>query len=295
MEYNVENLFDTICSPRTDDAAFSPQGEKRWNTPRYLKKLGMLARAIAAAGGDRPVDLVVLCEVENDSVVSDLIGKTSLRRLGYSYLMTHGRDVRGINVALLYRPLHFRPFCAESLRPFAEKDDRPMRDVLHVAGLAHSGDTLDIFGVHLPSRLGGLQAAKQRKRAARFLKAKADSVVQRRMRPRVVITGDFNDDISAKNLRHPLVETRDFVLVQPESATVGGTYKYKGEWNRLDHVLVNAEMAETSMISAKILTTDFLLEPDAANGGVKPRRTYQGPKYKGGVSDHLPLVVEFFP
>jgi hypothetical protein len=35
----------------------------------------------------------------------------------------------------------------------------------------------------------------------------------------------------------------------------------------------------------------FLLEDDEKYGGKKPYRTYLGPKYLGGYSDHLPLVA----
>ena len=36
--YNVENAFDTLRSPGKDDAEFTPQGEKRWDTRRYRTK-----------------------------------------------------------------------------------------------------------------------------------------------------------------------------------------------------------------------------------------------------------------
>jgi hypothetical protein len=33
------------------------------------------------------------------------------------------------------------------------------------------------------------------------------------------------------------------------------------------------------------------LEPDVAWLGDKPRRTYVGPRYNGGLSDHLPIIL----
>ena len=33
------------------------------------------------------------------------------------------------------------------------------------------------------------------------------------------------------------------------------------------------------------------MEPDRNFGGMKPRRSFLGPRYLGGVSDHLPLVL----
>ena len=38
MFYNIENLFDTIDCNLNDDE-FLPQGERRWNTYKYYRKL----------------------------------------------------------------------------------------------------------------------------------------------------------------------------------------------------------------------------------------------------------------
>ena len=43
----------------------------------------------------------------------------------------------------------------------------------------------------------------------------------------------------------------------------------------------------------RIAAPAFLTQPDATNGGVKPFRTFLGPRYVGGPSDHLPLVADF--
>ena len=45
--YNLENLFDTIDSPDTDDAEFLPQGPKLWGSERYLRKLNKMAKVIS--------------------------------------------------------------------------------------------------------------------------------------------------------------------------------------------------------------------------------------------------------
>ena len=39
MFYNMENFFDTIDDPETNDEEFLPDGAKRWNTAKYDKKL----------------------------------------------------------------------------------------------------------------------------------------------------------------------------------------------------------------------------------------------------------------
>lgn len=37
--YNLENLFDTIDDPLTNDAEFLPQGGNQWTAERYAEKL----------------------------------------------------------------------------------------------------------------------------------------------------------------------------------------------------------------------------------------------------------------
>ena len=71
-----------------------------------------------------------------------------------------------------------------------------------------------------------------------------------------------------------------------------GTYRYKGEWNSLDHILVSPYIynkVDTVFVHSPL----FLLEEDETYGGYLPRRTYKGMKYRKGYSDHLPLVARF--
>ena len=44
--------------------------------------------------------------------------------------------------------------------------------------------------------------------------------------------------------------------------------------------------------SANIFHPDFLLTDDETHGGKKPFRTYLGPRYLGGFSDHLPVYID---
>ena len=45
----------------------------------------------------------------------------------------------------------------------------------------------------------------------------------------------------------------------------------------------------------EICTVPFLLADDSSAAGKKPLRTYSGPRYIGGVSDHLPIMGFFKP
>lgn len=153
MEYNVENLFDCRHDSLKQDEEFLPGSLRGWNHVRYGEKLENIARVILAA--EIP-DLVGLCEVENEYCVKGLAAHSSLRGAGYKYAMTDSPDERGIDVALLYQSDTFRHLYTQSVRiPNEEVGRRPTRDILHVAGRMVSGDTLDVFVCHLPSRSGG--------------------------------------------------------------------------------------------------------------------------------------------
>ncbi len=315
MTYNVENLYDTCHDAGFDDTAFLPDGEQRWDGMRYATKLSRLWHVIAAAGGESPLALVGLCEVENDSVVRDLCERTRLRRLGYRYVVTHSRDVRGIDVALLYQPELFSPFVTECfVVPTDERYGRPTRDLLHVGGVLPSGDTLDVIVCHMPSRRGGTAAAHRlRSQAALRLRGVADSLHSVRGICRLLILGDFNDEYTDSSIARalgavPLPATdagirtdRLYVLSAGLRAHSGitGSYKYRGKWNMLDQIMVCGHLLDhtarmfASRGDCRIFAPQFLLSPDEVHGGVKPRRTFLGPFYLGGYSDHLPLIMDF--
>lgn len=307
LSYNVENLFDTCHDAGCDDYEFLPSASRGWDSRRYWAKQGRLARLIVAAGGASPVDIVALCEVENDSVLRDLCERTLLRRLGYAHLITQGRDIRGIDVGLLYQPSRFRLLSYEALEIPLLPGERPTRPILHACGRLVNGDTLDIFVNHWPSRRGGSkQLEKFRWRVGRFLRQQADRVVQLRQHPCVVLVGDFNDDCTSTSIADGLgavnlpAQGEWVVLSSNLQAGNGilGTYKYKGEWNQLDQIIVYRRLLEhegglhTTASNCRILAFPFLYEVDDIHKGVRPRRTYLGPIYHGGWSDHFPLLLE---
>ena len=79
VSYNVENLFDTIDSPLTEDDEFTPSGTKAWTHERYEKKLKDLSRVISSIPGKGLPALVGLCEIENRAVLEGLVKTQGLR------------------------------------------------------------------------------------------------------------------------------------------------------------------------------------------------------------------------
>lgn len=290
MEYNVENAFDTIHDVGKNDYEYLQDGDRKWSQGRLFKKLRNIAKVIAAADEERPVDLVGLCEVENDTVLTYLTEKTGLANIGYKYVMTNSLNARGIDVALLYSPFTFHPIGNQSFTP--DVGEHATRDILHVAGTVNTGDTLDVFVVHLPSKLGGGAAQKRSIKVTELLKEKVDSIGLKRSKPNIIVMGDFNAEpksaqlklltnASNSNLATPLFDT--------SAKLTPGTYKYKGTWSVIDHILTSFSSMKAT--ESSVITLPFLLEKDKTHGGKQPYRTYLGPVYKGGTSDHLPIKL----
>lgn len=307
MFYNVENLFDCEHDSLKNDYEFLPDSPKAWTRARYRDKLTKIAKVIlATAHEERVPDLVGLCEVENDHCLKDLTEHSPLRDAGYNYVMTDSPDERGIDVALLYQRGSFKVLDTQSISiPYKEIDRRPTRDILHVAGLVQSGDTLDVFVCHMPSRAGGEeQSEPYRLFTAQVLKHAADSVMAVRQCPNVVIVGDFNDYPTNKSIAEvlgavaPKDDVQPRVLYNLMDGRKDGTYRYRGEWGVLDQLIVSGFLLQghsglrTSYDKARILRYPFLLEEDEKYGGDVPSRTYWGKKYAGGFSDHLPVCVD---
>ena len=286
LSYNIENAFDTIHDEGKNDYEYCAGGERKWNKSRLFKKLKGISKVIAAADEKRPVDLVGLCEVENDTVMKYLTQNTPLKQLGYKYVMTHSEDDRGIDVALLYSPFTFHPIEIQSVKPSIQK--QKTRDILHVAGTIMGGDTLDVYVLHLPSKRGGGEAQKLSMRICQQVQAHVDSVRTIRHHPNLILMGDFNAENNSPQLK---LLTRNHHLIDRTARLKPGTYKYQGEWSTLDHILTHT--TTLSHQETHILSLSFLTEPDPTNGGNKPHRTYLGPVYQGGVSDHLPVFSIF--
>lgn len=286
MFWNVENLFDTERDSLKQDEEFTPASVRGWNIRRYQKKMADVARVIVAAGEWEPPALVGLCEVENHRVLHYLTRYSPLKSHDYQYVMTESADLRGINVALLYRKDKFKLLSHHYIRPNLGSGARPTRDILHVTGLVPTKDTLDVLVAHFPSRSGGERESEpKRLQVARLLKNSVDSLIAVRREARVVIMGDFNDYPENKSVKEvldvKLLGKRDGVQQPGETAdgwfepgfdvnslyhlfahkatakgknrkryaTFGsdyGSYKYQGEWGILDHLIVSGKLLDST-------------------------------------------------
>ena len=296
--YNVENLFDTIDDPHVNDNEFLPDSKKEWTTERYQKKLNDIAKVLT---GINPADLpevIGLCEVENLSVLQDLVNTPAMAKGKYRIVHHDSRDARGIDVALLYRPAEFKLISSEAIDLDA---GFRTRDILHVHG-KFGADEIHFFVNHWPSRVGGAEESEPRRIAvAQVLKNKVDELLDQNPSSKIIIMGDMNDEpdnpsllqtLGAKapgnggnlvNLMFPLYEQNQ------------GSYKYRGDWNMLDQLIVTNPLLDgkgfVTIVPGNIYQDEWMLYVNR-NGEISPNRTYSGSTYTGGVSDHFPVYLK---
>lgn len=287
--YNVENLFYPDSDSLPADDEFTPEGVRHWTWNRYRDKLTALAKVIIASGGGEPPEVVGLCEVENALVLEDLTTHPILAPYHYSYLHREGTDHRGMEVSCLFRVGSIDTVRWETI-PFSPPVFAT-RDMMHIT-LCQGSDTLDLFLVHLLSKYSGAGATAQLRRIqAEQLVHFMDSVYAARFEGSILAAGDFNEEYEGYSME-PLRKARfGGDSLAPLHLYGGrGTYKYRGKWSQIDQVL-----ATQSLMSYAVRVTTLELPPmmieDQEYGGLKPKRTYEGFRYSGGVSDHLPLVV----
>lgn len=286
MSWNVENLFDCRDDSLKNDEEFLPEAERRWTPWRYWRKLDQLARTIAAVEPQNGWPMLVgLMEVENDSVLFDLTRRSPLRRAGYDFLITQSPDERGIDVGLLYQPEVFRILRQDCVRvPSVQNGFRPTRDILHAVGLLPAGDTLHVLAVHMPSRAGdSRQGSRHRTLAFNTLCSVLDSL----RGEKVLLMGDFNAEPSDPIFRQ-LGEGMVSLMPQRkrELRKAKGTYVFRKQWSYLDHFFVSPALLPCVESGARVARFPFLLDENGF-----PFRTYRGPAYVGGISDHLPLFL----
>ena len=243
-------------------------------------------------GNDGPVlpDVVGMAEVENLFVLRQLVSRTALRKMDYKIVHFDSPDPRGIDCALLYRASRLTLVSAGPCSVSAP--GLQTRDILLAQFLTQEGDSLAVLVNHHPSKYGGGETDWRREVAVARLRALGDSLAAAGWL-RSVAVGDFND-----TPENPLFERLSPAfslcsMVTPENRRQTtadiGSIRFNGEWQLIDLCFVSPALARSASFS--VLEPPFLTERDAAHSGDRPLRTYSGPRYRGGVSDHRPILV----
>ena len=300
--YNVENLFDTLDDPAIADEDFTPEGKLKWNTDRYRKKLENLSRVVEAMSYP---SILGLAEIENRSVLEDWINYGSMKMQNYAIVHFDSPDERGIDVAMIYKKSDFRVSDSRiipvNLPDVEDMVDNKTRDVLVVNGFLKNKPVVLFFN-HWPSRGGGQQKTEPlRKHVAQIVRTEIEPLLANGSR--VVIIGDFNDEpdnnsvaqvLKAGKIETPVSKNELYNCFYESHQKGEGTYNFRGNWNQLDQLIVSGNLlsadSDCSVVKAEVFKKDWMLYDDKKYGPL-PNRTYGGPNYYGGYSDHLPILA----
>jgi predicted extracellular nuclease len=308
--YNLENLFDTIDNTLINDEEFLPSGIRNYNTAIYRDKLTKLASVIAQMGTaytpDGPAILGV-AEIENDTVLNDLIKETQLKKRNYQFVHYDSKDARGVDVGLLYNPTYFSVIASDKLfvsLPTGSKDAYYTRDILWVKGKLN-GELIHLYVNHWPSRSGGEKRSEPgRIAAAAVCRKHIDSILLKEPNAKIVVMGDLNDDPTNKSVEKVL-RAVDKDQLDQQGALFNpwldlfrngiGTLAYQDAWGLFDQIIVskqwlNKDQSGFFLYQPHVFNKEFLVENNGRYKGY-PMRTWDGNSYRGGYSDHFPTYL----
>jgi hypothetical protein len=313
--WNVENLFDIEGSPRrTDKVARAIKDDIRgWTMALLDRKVDQLASVIVQMNAGAGPDLLGVCEVENEFVLTKLIDELHARLPTRRYALAHSDspDQRGIDVAFIYDSRFFQVPAGETFNHVVMRRTAT-REILQVNFKTHRGRTWSVFANHWPSRSGGAhETAGYRAIAAetlayfheRALEVHGDNTP-------VLAMGDFNDEPFDTSLVIHALSQRQRVkvanaespflwnLMWPQLGAAEGTFYYGSVPFLFDQILVNQNMLAGSPVSVVADSVRLLSFAGMVETGDYPRPVRFGGMghalNQNGFSDHLPIgmVVE---
>ncbi len=303
--YNLENLYDTIDDPITDDKEFLPDGIQNWNTAKFNLKIEHMSEAISKIGQEvvpgGPA-IIGLSEIENRGVLEALINSDNLKSKNYGIVHYNSPDRRGVDVGLLYKKSRFTVEGSMSIPLRTSDTSFRTRDQLLVWGKL-DGEEIYFLVNHWPSRRGGEQgSAPKRKAAAELARHTVDSLMKINPNVKIIIMGDLNDNPNNASITKYLKAKG-----KPEEVVAGdlyspmiklyrdgiGSYAYRDSWDLFDQIIISFALMGTDyssfrLMKTKIFNEAFLKQKTGTFTGY-PWRTAAGGQYLGGYSDHFPV------
>jgi len=310
--YNLENLFDTINNPEKNDESSPIMGIQENRGFIYKKKLNNMAKVIAEIGlsvsKNSPV-IVGVAEIENYKVLEDLVNTNALKNKQYGIIHYDSPDLRGIDVALLYQPKHFRPVHHEAfeVRLWDEKGMRIYtRDQLLVSGYLDD-EFIHVIVNHWPSRRGGGEKSSHKREKAAFVNTQIiEKIKTNDSSAKIIIMGDLNDDPTNSSLKKVLktkaikANVKDGDLYNPmEDMFRRGqhTLVYRDNINLFDQIMFTSPFLTTKkdystykMYKVGVFNPKYLTTQTGKYKGY-PFRSFSRNGFLGGYSDHYPVYI----
>lgn len=304
--YNLENYYDTLNDPNTEDDEFTPNGVNAYTPAVFKKKVENLTEVIALLGTDQTKDglaFLGVAEIENASVLKALCNHPRLKNRNLKVVHYDGPDGRGVDCGFIYNPSLFKVISSTSLTVPVNDGERPTRDVLYVTGVLLS-DTVHIFVNHWPSRRGGEAATREkRKIAAGVSKKVIDSLMNINPQTKIFDMGDLNDDPINESLTKVLqakgkekdVESGGLFNPWMSFYKKGlGSMAYNDAWSLFDQIIISDGLLHATKglkyQNAEVFNRSFMIEKSGQYKGY-PKRSYSNGVWNDGYSDHFPTII----
>jgi hypothetical protein len=308
--YNLENFYDTTNNPLVNDDDFTVHGIKKYTHKIYRDKIDRLSKVISEIGTDKTVDgaaILGVAEIENDTVINDLIHHPSLKKRNYQYIHYDSKDLRGIDVALIYNPTYLKIESSKQVSvtlPGINKEKMATRDILFVKGQL-DGESIYILVNHWPSKKGGEDlTTASRNAAASVCRSEINRVLLVDPTAKIIVMGDLNDNPDSYSVRQVLgsngnrFHLKKGELYNPWSEIYArgyGSLANQDSWSLFDQILLtgsclNNEQVGFYLYKQEIFKRLYMIENRGRYKGY-PMRTWDGNIYRGGFSDHFPTYL----
>ncbi len=291
MSWNVENLFDAEDAPNKADEEFTPNGEYQWTDALFQQKLYNITDIIRRIDDGAGPDILGLCEIENQAVLTRLAQHPNLRGLGYEYVyLKESHDPRGIDVGLVSR------YPANDVRWYFA--GYPNREILS-AHFIIRGYELFVILNHWRSRLGGRTSSEpHRIEAAQKCKEIVNKIFRQNPSADILVMGDFNDHPEDQSLQSYLKARvlKITPILQPKKAAflynltyTGKTDSWAHPYHYFDQIIASHGLLDKQGFfyipgSFKIVAFPYMC--------TKEGRAFSFSSHSGmGYSDHFPVLV----
>lgn len=303
MWWNVENLFDPGNDPATDDDDFTPEGKLHWTEKKLLLKQMRISHLLSAVSAHpeyrKYPDILAFAEVENRKVFEKTLSR--IKEISYKTIYHDSSDPRGIDIGLAYNPRSVTPGSSKAYS--VNIGEKPTRKII-VAGFSISKYPFHLILNHWPSRsFDAGWSEPKRLAAAKVARHILDSLRLGKPNADIIVMGDFNDEPENRSLKQLLGSTFDSEKVKANGNMLmyncwsgyegRGSYFYNNHWQKIDQILISAGMLDSRGLHAandSFRCFSFFRLFDYS--GKKPYATYEKRIYKGGYSDHLPLLLK---
>lgn len=265
-QWNVQNLFDGN-SDGTEYSEYTRQSG--WSTKFYRARLENLEDVLSYPNLVK-AEIIILNEVENSNVISDIMHLDALQKRGFQYQACASEEGGAISVGIIssipIADMHLHS--VQGARPVVE------------ARFEICGRNVYVLALHGKSNLGEEnEVTELRKMTGAAISNRSDYLRTNDPTCLIIVAGDFNEDPYDGNIIHEMDLWRCF---WDEDRFDGlGSYMYDNQWLHYDNILLSTDCSS----DAGVERTGILTDTDGS-----PNRWRR--ELLSGVSDHLPVWVQ---